>query len=57
MQVHLMSSDGTSDIVGVFPNQPTYKELEIAVKEVNLVASVCYFPYLASMYEGLGSPT
>lgn len=32
-QVHLMSSDGTDDVVGVFPAQPTYKEIESAVKE------------------------
>lgn len=32
-QVHLMSSDGTADVIGVFPAQPTYKELENAVRE------------------------
>ncbi|KAG0576040.1 hypothetical protein KC19_5G050400 [Ceratodon purpureus] len=32
-QVHLMSSDGTDAVIGVFPAQPTYKEIETAVKE------------------------
>jgi len=31
-----MSSDGTADVVGVFPAPPTYKELENAVREVSL---------------------
>lgn len=29
-----MSSDGTAALIGEFPSQPTYKEVENAVKEV-----------------------
>ncbi|KAG0615537.1 hypothetical protein M758_5G049400 [Ceratodon purpureus] len=41
-QVHLMSSDGTDAVIGVFPAQPTYKEIETAVKEVNFIVSAFY---------------
>lgn len=32
-QVHLMLLDGKSEVVGVFPSQPTYKAVEDAVRE------------------------
>jgi hypothetical protein len=54
MQVHLMSSDGTDDVVGVFPAQPTYKEIESAVKEVSssLLPCCASFSIFSSMYPG-----
>ena len=54
MQVHLMSSDGTDDVVGVFPAQPTYKEIESAVKEVSSSLFPCSasFSIFSSMYPG-----
>ena len=41
MQVFLMASDGTAEMIGVFPAQPKYKELEKLVSEV---CSITTFP-------------
>jgi hypothetical protein len=33
VQVYLMAADGTSEMIGVFPAQPIYKDLEQLVSE------------------------
>lgn len=52
-----MSSDGTADVIGVFPAQPTYKELENAVREVNLHALPLSFSYLVGILDALSLST
>jgi hypothetical protein len=40
VQVYLMAADGTSEMIGVFPAQPIYKDLEQLVSEVSILE--CY---------------
>jgi hypothetical protein len=42
-----MAADGTSEMIGVFPAQPIYKDLEQLVSEVSILE--CY-PYVGSCF-------